>query len=317
MREFRKATKVRWDLVCVSVMSALMGAALSQHYFLATSEPASVQRQAPRIVTRGVVGKQRVLSNIVEGLPSLLDPSGRSGLNGSPRSTTSVRKIIGFESWSKVKVASNPAKRNAPLEFCESSAARLEDLVFVIGGFLCDFNRVTDVVQVLNRTSGLWSTVATLPPTAARTHQGVAAVRSKTQPETIWLFLVSGQIGPGCTAGTAESWGLALRGRKQHWLRMADLPEIRYAPSAYVAKGFLHVVGGAGPNRLDPKSDHWVLPLSISGKPVNHAGWFKIDFLPDGGADSAGFVMTNNFAYRFGGQHGHPRAVSTLTDNNV
>jgi len=316
----------RWDLVGVSLLSGLLGMGLTQHYILAThfSGPHHrVQQQKKKVVVvgagLGLRAQRRVRDQPEdqqpEGLPTALDPSGRSRLlaTTTPKKRSAKRVVTSLGPWEKVPLTK---RVTMPSEFCESSAARLDDLVFVVGGFLCDFNRVSDVLQVLNRTTGEWTYLTTLPPTAARTHQGAAAARSPTQPETIWLYLVSGQIGPGCTVGTTESWAVQIRKRKQIWSRLPDLPEVRYAPSAYVAEGFLHVVGGAGANRRDPRPEHWVLPLSVSGKAVEKAGWFAIDALPDGGADSAGFVIANDFAYRFGGQHGHPIAVNVLTDNN-
>jgi hypothetical protein len=156
--------------------------------------------------------------------------------------------------------------------------------------------------------------IARLPATAARTHQGAAVARIGS---TIWLYLVSGQLGPGCTLGTTESWALQIQGRKTRWSPLPDLPEIRYAPSAFVDQGHLHVAGGAGPNRQDPRADHWVLPLLDNGKPVAKAGWFDLpDKLPGGGADSCGSATARGHVFRFGGQHGHPRAVNILVDNN-
>ena len=306
-----------WDLVVVAVVSCLVGMGLAHHYVLATmrftrTDVFLKDNVVPKIQTTKPVSEVERKKKIEEprGLPTNVDPSGRSGLVET--TTTTTRRIVGLGPWEKV-----PLTNEEPSEFCESSAARLDDIILVVGGFLCDFNRVTDKVQVLNRTTGAWRTVAQLPTTAAKTHQGAAAQRSGTNPETIWLYLVSGQLGPGCTVGTTESWAVQIRKRKAVWSKLPDLPEVRYAPSAYVSRGFLHVVGGAGANRKDPRPEHWVLPLSVSGKAVGHAGWFQIDSLPDGGADSAGFFIANDYAYRLGGQHGHPRAVNDLRDNNL
>lgn len=242
-------------------------------------------------------------------LPKLLDPSGRSGLLRKAE-TRLGKQVVKLGAWKRVV-----GRGGLPSEFCESSAARVEDSVFVAGGFLCDFNRVTDVVQMLNTTTGRWKTVATLPPTAATTHQGMAA--NRVNENTTFVYLVSGQVGPGCTVGTTESWALMVRKRKSLWFPLPDLPETRYAPSAFLRDGALHVVGGAGPNRRDPKGDHFVLPLLPNGHAASNAGWFRLEpGLPDGGTDSCGTAEAGGFVYRFGGQHGHPRAVNVLYDNN-
>ncbi|KAJ1460424.1 hypothetical protein M885DRAFT_8438 [Pelagophyceae sp. CCMP2097] len=252
------------------------------------------------------------------GLPTQLDPTGRSGLRrldvSGPR-----RVLLKIGEWHELPpkptefAIGGMGWKRFPDEFCESSAARIGDAVYVIGGFLCDFNHVTDKVQILNRTTGEWRTAARLPETAAKTHQGAAA---QTVAEATWLYLVSGQLGPGCTLGTAESWALKMHKRKAVWVRLPDLPEVRYAPSAFVDAGHLHVVGGAGPNRQDPRPEHWVLPLLESGRPAK-AGWFDVGLLPGGGADSCGSATSRGYTFRFGGQHGHPHAVNVLTDNNA
>ena len=103
---------------------------------------------------------------------------------------------------------------------------------------------------------------------------------------------------------------------KAVWVRLPDLPEIRYAPSAFVDDDVLHVVGGAGPNRQDPRPDHFALPLNPSGRPAK-SGWFRVGAVRGDGADSCGSgVVRNRYAYRFGGQHGYPPAVNVLVDNN-
>ncbi|CAH0376270.1 unnamed protein product [Pelagomonas calceolata] len=241
------------------------------------------------------------------GHPTAGDPRGRAGRAPLSHSGTR-RRIKELGAWETVASASRP------YEFCESSKATYKDLIYVVGGFLCDFNRVTDKIQMLNTTSGVWKTVAYLPATAAKTHHGAAVSRDGT-----WLYLVSGQLGPGCTLGTAESWAVRFVGRRQTkkavWVRLPDLPEVRYAPSAFVDGNTLHVIGGAGPNRRDPRPDHYVLPLNPSGRP-SKSGWFRLGAVPGGGADSAGAAVVRGHAYRFGGQHGHPPAVNVLVDNN-
>ena len=198
------------------------------------------------------------------GHPTAGDPRGRAGRAPLSHSGTR-RRIKELGAWETVSSASRP------YEFCESSKATYKDLIYVVGGFLCDFNRVTDKIQMLNTTSGVWKTVAYLPATAAKTHHGAAVSRDGT-----WLYLVSGQLGPGCTLGTAESWAVRFVGRRQTkkpvWVRLPDLPEVRYAPSAFVDGNTLHVIGGAGPNRRDPRPDHYVLPLNPSGRPSKSDG---------------------------------------------
>ena len=238
--------------------------------------------------------------------------AGRPARAGRPRPLSSQgprRRIKELGAWETVSSASRP------YEFCESSKATYKDLIYVVGGFLCDFNRVTDKIQMLNTTSGVWKTVAYLPATAAKTHHGAAVSKDGT-----WLYLVSGQLGPGCTLGTAESWAVRFVGRRQTkkavWVRLPDLPEVRYAPSAFVDGNTLHVIGGAGPNRRDPRPDHYVLPLNPSGRPS------KIRLVPVRRRAGrrrglgAGAAVVRGHAYRFGGQHGHPPAVNVLVDNN-
>ena len=77
------------------------------------------------------------------GRPTAGDPRGRSGraplTHAGPR-----RRIKELGAWETVSSASRP------YEFCESSKATYKDLIYVVGGFLCDFNRVTDKIQMLN-----------------------------------------------------------------------------------------------------------------------------------------------------------------------
>ena len=140
---------------------------------------------------------------------------------------TAEIKYGSIETWWEAVPAPPPGGAARPFEFCESSKAARGDAVYVVGGFLCDFNRVTDRVQMLNASSGAWTTVARLPASAAKTHHGAALSEDGS-----WLYLASGQLGPGCTLGTAESWALRFVGRKQKkavWVRLPDLPEVRYS----------------------------------------------------------------------------------------
>lgn len=248
------------------------------------------------------------------GSPTVLDPTGRSGRRALASERRQLIDRLGEWKTRSPRESIVEGVSYVPQEFCESSAARLDDLVVVVGGFLCDFNRITDRVQALNTTTGEWRTIARLPATAAKTHHGAAMWR--VSPNMTWLYLVSGQLGPGCTVGTTESWALLIRKKKVLWFQLPDLPEVRYAPSAYVDSQYLHVVGGAGPNRRDPRQEHWALPLLSSGHAAKAAGWFLVDSLPDGGTDSCGLALARDYVYRFGGQHGHPSAVNVLVDNN-
>ncbi|KAJ8613504.1 hypothetical protein CTAYLR_002179 [Chrysophaeum taylorii] len=351
-----------WKLAVVAAISALLGVLVAQHAVLTQhGHPGRVVVVPPhttrvltlptttttttRTTTAAIINeaatstflatvfrnRPRKEVGATHGTPTKLDPSGRTGLRAAA-DPGRTRRIKSLGEWKLQKVPAllpatssrpgQPAKQPRPGEFCESSAARIEDLVFIAGGFLCDFNRVTRAVQLFNASSGEWTPeLTTLPETAATTHQGAAAARARNNPTTIWLYLVSGQIGPGCTVGTTESWGLLVRKRKVFWIQLPDLPEVRYAPSSWVSPDgkFLHVAGGAGPNRRDPRPEHWALPLGPSGHPVRNAAWFVVDLLPDGGADSCGLAILPalDLVYRVGGQHGHPTAVNRLVDNNL
>jgi len=293
-------------VLLVATISGLFGAASHRLWRLARAPPQHQRVSHIAAAARRAPPAPAQLPAF--GRPTAGDPRGRAGraplTHSGPR-----RRIRALGPWEAV------TSDERPTEFCESSKAVYHDLVYVIGGFLCDFNRVTSAIQMLNTTSEKWRTVAHLPPTAAKTHHGAAVSRDGT-----WLYLVSGQMGPGCTPGTAESWAVRFVGKRQTkkavWVRLPDLPEIRYAPSAYVDANALHIIGGAGPNRQDPRSDHYALPLNPSGRP-SKAGWFRVGTVPGGGADSAGSAVLRGRAFRFGGQHGHPPAVNVLVDNNV
>ena len=136
-------------------------------------------------------------------------PAGRAPLSSQgPR-----RRIKELGAWETVS-----STTSRPFEFCESSKATYKDLIYVVGGFLCDFNRVTDKIQMLNTTSGRWKTVAYLPATAAKTHHGAAVSRRTGCPERQGTRLHAGHGGvPSCVrrAAADESvWVRLLTSRK-------------------------------------------------------------------------------------------------------
>jgi len=85
------------------------------------------------------------------GSPSPLDPTGAAGRAARSDVAFPRSRVSGLGPWETVPIPSDAALR--PREFCESSKATFRDLVYVVGGFLCDFNRVSDAIQVLNTTS--------------------------------------------------------------------------------------------------------------------------------------------------------------------
>ena len=132
------------------------------------------------------------------GRPTAGDPRGRSG-RAPLHSQGPRRRIKELGAWETVSSASRP------YEFCESSKATYKDLIYVVGGFLCDFNRVTDRVQMLNASSGAWTTVARLPASAAK-HQTQSVCPSSAASRVVFslCWRLGGLSDAACLASVQQ-----------------------------------------------------------------------------------------------------------------
>ena len=124
--------------------------------------------------------------------------------------------------------------RAAPSSRGEVSAARLGDVVYVVGGFDTT-GHSSAVVQRLDLRNDRWSAVPPMPE--ALNHMSAIGYQDR-------LYVVGGYASPTDTSTDAvtDFWGYDPAARR--WQRMPSAPEPRAAAGAAVLGHHLYVVGG-------------------------------------------------------------------------
>ncbi len=235
----------------------------------------------------------------------------------SPKHTSHVFVALGKESWEHAA--------SAPLAVFEQASGVTSGLVLIAGGLRPNIYNVRRELQAWDMSQRQWMPLGKpleLPLSAAETHQAATAGDD-------FFFIVSGQKGGGCGSGTTASWALHVPSRT--WIRLPDLPEIRYAASAAYFSGKLHIVGGAKADRAEVSTTHWVLDIgapriqklktllaSGQDEEINTVArikrklltlaWTTGDPIPLGG-DHAGSVEVDGSWYVIGGEHDHEKAL--------
>lgn len=126
------------------------------------------------------------------------------------------------------------ALAEAPTSRGEVSAARIGDVVYVVGGFDAA-GHTSSVVQRLNLRTQRWSSVAAMPQ--ALNHMSAISYRGQ-------LYVVGGYGSPGdsSTSATRGFWRYDPAGNR--WSAMPDAPVARAAAGAAVLGHRLYVAGG-------------------------------------------------------------------------
>ncbi len=132
-----------------------------------------------------------------------------------------------------------------------------------------------------------------MPPHMPQTHLGVACDDNR------YLYFVGGQFGPQCSPSVAD--GFVLDTQNRRWGSLPPLPEPRYALSAQLWRGRLHVLSGSKPSRCAPACEHWSIAVE-QGRALEDR-WREEVFIPRGGPHRASAVF-NDRLYVLGGEDG-------------
>jgi len=182
--------------------------------------------------------------------------------------------------------------RRCPEGRLDAAGASIRERLYVLGGYVSE-DHVLGVVDVLNMRSGRWVARWPMPPTMAQSHVAVAS------DGTRFVFAVSGQLGNHCRPPTAGAFVLDTVGPQ--WHDLPPLPEPRYAATAQLWHGRLHVLGGSREDRHTPARDHW--SLAVARGRAQEITWRAEPPIPIGGPHRASAVVAGRL-YVFGGQLG-------------
>ena len=174
----------------------------------------------------------------------------------------------------------------------DAGGATIGSRLYVIGGY-ASADRVLSFVDVLNMPARRWAARWPTPPHMAQTHVAVACDGER------FIYIVSGQLGNHCKAATASAFALDTATEQFH--ELPPLPKARYAPTAQLWNGRLHIIGGSQEDRLTPSSDHW--SLAVRAGRAGDGEWRVEPSIPEGGPHRASAVVDGRL-FVLGGQMG-------------
>jgi Kelch motif protein len=200
------------------------------------------QRRAP--YRRRRLTAVAALSLVVVGLVVLVSPTGHKSAPRpaqSPARGRSTRRraihagavtpalsLAGIPTGRWVSLAQSPTPRG------EVSAARIGNVVYVVGGF-DSTGHTTAEVQRLDLVSGRWSSVAPMPE--ALNHMSAVSYGGR-------LYVVGGYSQPSDTSAGAVRGFWRYDPASGRWQTMPDAPVARAAAGAAVLGHRLYVAGG-------------------------------------------------------------------------
>lgn len=184
-----------------------------------------------------------------------------------------------------------PARRSKEPRL-DAGGAVIGKRLYVIGGYASP-EEVLNVVDILDMGSGRWTERWPTPPLMAQSHLAVGSDGER------FIYVVSGQLGNHCNPATASAF--ALDTTTAHFRELPPLPAARYAATAQVWNGRLHVVGGSREDRHTPAHEHWSLAVR-DGRPTG-GEWRVEPPIPVGGPHRASAVVDGRL-FVFGGQIG-------------
>ena len=184
------------------------------------------------------------------------------------------------------------ALKPCPAAVYDAGAAQIGRQLFIFGGAL--FRRgVLDKIYILDLEKCTWSYGGELCPGMPQSHWAVVPDGKR------FIYFLSGQMGPDCRPPTNKCFVYDVI--KKSWGKLPSLPCARYAPTAQLWQGRLHVLGGAKEDRNTPAQDHW--SIAVENGQALEKDWREEPPIPRGGGDRASLVI-NDQLYVFGGQEG-------------
>lgn len=126
------------------------------------------------------------------------------------------------------------------------------DDIWVLGGMTGDRGTRLESIEVLDTTTGEWSTSEITVP------EGLASFESAAVGARIYVF------GGLDVNSTATDFAAVLDTSTGRWRRLPDLPAARYAHTVTLHDGLIHVIGGEGKDGaveqvdvFDPATETW------------------------------------------------------------
>lgn len=193
--------------------------------------------------------------------------------------------------WSADSIAS-------PTERVEAATAQVGDTLFVMGGFVDNYDGSTPRFDALNVKTGQWTRLADLP--GPQTHMAAAT-------DGRYIYTAGGQTGeaysPDITAAVYR-YDIA----RNRWQSFSRLPEIRVGGTMSVLNNQLHFVGGTDATLVTSQATHYVLDLDDP-----RAGWTEARPLPNA-ADHLGGIVVNGDWFVLGGENDHTTSYLARSD---
>jgi hypothetical protein len=177
-----------------------------------------------------------------------------------------------------------------PVERLDAGGARIGSELFLFGGARLG-GRAIGFLDIFDFDQEKWLKSIPLPQGMAHTHHGLTTDGNR------YIYLISGQLGNYCSPPTRSCF--VFDTLKRSWNSFVPLPLARYAPTAQIWNGRLHVIGGSIEDRTTPAKDHW--SIAISEGSAQETRWRMEIPIPRGGPHRASAVI-NNRLYVFGGQ---------------
>ena len=184
----------------------------------------------------------------------------------------------------------------------EAQGAATGGKLYVFGGFVNGFRRMTKDTNVYDPSTDAWSQVAPMPAS----HDGITHTANAVDENQGVIYIVGGLANrpglqwPKGAYATKTTW--AYNTKTDKWSTLPDLPEARGGGAAVVLNKKLHFFNGAsfeGTLKGFQKdfADHWALDLTFPER-----GWRKLASNAMG-RNHLGGVVWGGKIYAIGGQY--------------
>ena len=186
----------------------------------------------------------------------------------------------------------------SPTERVESATVRVDDVLYVMGGFIDDYEGSTPRFDALNVKTGQWTRLADLP--GPQTHMAAAT-------DGRYIYTAGGQTGEAYSPDITDAvyrYDIA----RNTWQSYSRLPDIRVGGTMTVSDNKLHFVGGVDATLVTSQATHYVLDLEDP-----RAGWTEAAPLPNA-ADHLGGIDVNGDWYVLGGENDHTTSYLARSD---